>query len=119
MVIFYSIVGYDVIALTLDFEFPSTAAAENAKSKKSEKKAVAAAGSKIQFPAPINYELPLRLEPILKAHGRRIKIYNRINIKIKQSDINSHLHHLVNIETRRSKTSKFKSKFYSSKFYLT
>lgn len=78
------------MGLAIDHEFPENKSAETGKkSKKNENK------SKVTIPEVVNYKLPSKLEKRLLLAGRRIKIYSRINIKIKSSDINTNLHHLV------------------------
>jgi len=52
--------------------------------------------SKVNVPGPRVYTLPFQLEDRLKNAGRNIKIYSRINIKIKPGDVNTNLQHLKN-----------------------
>lgn len=77
--------GYDNLGLAIDYEFPTTDT--NNKHKKAEKQ-------KIIVPSPNVYDLPHKLKARLKNTGRNIKIYNRINIKVKSVDINTNLQHL-------------------------
>lgn len=84
-IFYFDKVGYDAIGLAVDFEFPNVS---ETKPKKADK-------SRIQFPAPMKYELPPKLSSLLSTYGRKIQIFTRINIKIKQADISTHLHHLV------------------------
>ena len=76
------LVGYDNLGLSIDFEFPLI---EKSKAK-----------GKIVIPACSSYQLPAKLAARLKSAGRKIKIFNRINVKIKPADINTCLQHLVN-----------------------
>lgn len=80
-------VGYDNLGLAIDYEFPSEDSTNRFKNK--------ADRSKITIPPPTNYTIPLSLATRLKNAGRNIKIFNRINIRIKPSDINTYLQHLV------------------------
>ena len=75
------LVGYDNLGLSIDFEFPLI---EKSKAK-----------GKIVIPTCSTYELPAKLAARLKSVGRKIKILNRINVKIKPADINTCLQHLV------------------------
>ncbi len=72
----------------MEFEFPNITDAKVG--KKSDNKSKKAA-----IPEPQCYKLPTKLESRLKNAGRKINIFNRINIKIKPSDINTCLQHLV------------------------
>ena len=78
--------------MAIDYEFPVVESTN--KSKKADNRA------KITVPSPKTYTLPMQLETRLKNAGRNIKIYNRINIKIKPGDINTCLQHLVSLTTR-------------------
>ena len=80
-------VGYDNLGLAIDYEFPIPDATNRSKNK--------ADRFKISIPQPKTYTVPNSLATRLKNSGRNIKIYNRINIRIKPSDINTHLQHLV------------------------
>lgn len=80
--------GYNEIALAIDFEFPPTGP-RNKEQKKKENK------PQIIIPAPKNYKILPKLSNRLDLFSRKIKIYSRINIKIKPTDINTYLHHLV------------------------
>lgn len=82
------LVGYNEIALAIDFEFPP-AGPKNKEQKKKENK------PQIVIPAPKNYAIPPKLANRLDIFSRKIKVYSRINIKIKPGDINTYLHHLV------------------------
>ena len=86
------LVGYDNLGLAIDFEFPELADSNktaNQKGKKTQK-------AQVVIPTPIKYQLPSKTEDLLKACGRKVNVYSRINIKIKPTDINNYLHHLVN-----------------------
>jgi len=84
-------VGYDHLGLAIDYEFPDKPAVTDQKNKKNENK------YKVFIPEPVVLKLNSKLEKRLQSAGRQVKIYSRINIKIKPADINSHLHHLVRI----------------------
>lgn len=77
------------MGLAIDYEFPDRAQAESGQKKKNENK------TKITIPEPVAFKLNSKIEKRLQLAGRNIKIYSRINIKVKPSDINQHLHHLV------------------------
>jgi hypothetical protein len=88
------------LGLAIDFEFPqikndqrseNNGASNNSNNNKSKKYIKPQA----TIPNAIAYQMPSKLEARLKILGRKINIYSRINIKIKQSDINNYLHHLV------------------------
>ena len=85
-------VGYDNLALTVNFEFPS-APVGDAKGKKGG--AAAADKGRIVLPEATKYELPAKLDSLLKIYGRKVNIYSRLNIKVKHVDLNSRMHHLV------------------------
>jgi hypothetical protein len=86
-------VGYDNLGLAIDYEFPEL----NDSSKASNQKGKKAQKAQVVIPTPIKYQLPSKTEDLLKACDRKVNIYSRINIKIKPTDINNYLHHLVNI----------------------
>ncbi len=73
----YFQVGYNNLALAIDFEFPA----------KKEKQ--------IQFPNKSGFILAHKFSEKLKRHSRQIKILDRVTIKIKDTDLNTYLHHLV------------------------
>lgn len=79
-------VGYDTLGLTVEYEFPEVAS--KGEKKKEPKQAIS-----IPFAKP--YKLPDHLQSRLDSCSRKIKIYSRITIKIKPTDINTHLQHLV------------------------
>ena len=82
------------MGLSIDFEFPSQVAADIGGSQQ-QKKANKTAKSQVSIPAPIDYKLNSKLKTRLENCSRKIKLFSRINIKIKTSDINTNLHHLV------------------------
>lgn len=75
------------MGLAIDYEFPDRS--QLTKSNKG------AGGAKVTIPEPVIYKLSSKLEKRLELAGRKINLYSRINIKVKSSDINSNLHHLV------------------------
>ena len=80
--------------MTVNFEFPNAppAAAEG----KGKKGGTASADrGRPVIPEATKYELPVKLESLLKVYGRKITIYSRLNVKVKPADMNSKLHHLV------------------------
>lgn len=81
--------GYDNLGLAVEFEFPSVVNNKLGDGKKKEPKA------QINIPMAKVYKLPGHLQARLEAVSRRIKIYSRITIRIKPSDIKNYLHHLV------------------------
>jgi hypothetical protein len=72
-------VGYNNLALATDFEFPA----------KKEKQ------QQIQFPKRSGFQLSAKLNEKLRRLSRKIKVLDRITIKIKDNDLNTFLHHLV------------------------
>jgi hypothetical protein len=70
--------------LATDFEFPT----------KKEKQ------QQIQFPKRTNFTLSEKFSTKLKRFSRRVKILDRITIKIKDNDLNTFLHHLVRLVNR-------------------
>lgn len=97
-------VGYDHLALAVDFEFPqqATSISSNATSEggkgggKQEKKAnKKEARQAVSIPCAKVYKLPKYLQDRLDSCSRRVKIYSRLTVKIRPADINTQLHHLV------------------------
>ena len=84
----------------MDFEFPQVRKDAENKSKKDVK-------PQATIPSANAYKLQPKLEARLKVLGRRVSIYSRINIKIKPSDINNYLHHLVRIKNAFCRTNAF------------
>ena len=84
--------------MTVDFEFPNAPSANEAKGKKG---GGAADRGRVAIPEATKYELPAKLESLLKIYGRKITIYSRLNVKVKPADMNSKLHHLVKNVTQR------------------
>lgn len=94
------------MALAIDFEFPQaithvqTAASGGEKGGKkganSGKKNQAKSSEKlVSIPNAKPYKLPKYLQDRLDSCARRVKIYSRLTVKIRPTDINTHLHHLV------------------------
>jgi predicted DNA-binding protein len=84
-------VGYDNLGLAVDYEFPQIQKGDTSKQSKKDLKPQAT------IPNATVYNLPEKLEQRLKILSRKVKIFSRINIKIKPADINTYLHHLVNV----------------------
>lgn len=76
------------MALSVDFEFPAAGSKTNEQKKKENRQLVV-------VPPPKNYKIQQKLANRLDIFCRKIKVYSRINIKIKPNDINTYLHHLV------------------------
>ena len=102
---FSNLVGYDNLGLAIEYEFP--AAKKNPDSNKNKKEP----RSQAVIPCAKKYELPVHLATRLKNCSRHINIYSRITIRIKQEDINTHLHHLV--------VSSFAFQYYNFSRYVT
>ena len=89
-------VGYDNLALAVDYEFPSSTS-QNKPEQQGNKKNKKDGSNKpvINIPLAKSYKLPQALQDRLNSCSRKIKIYSRITVKIKPGDINTCLHHLV------------------------
>ncbi|CAF0907312.1 unnamed protein product [Brachionus calyciflorus] len=80
--------GYDNLALSIDFEFPNVASIKSKDQKKKESK------PQLNIPTPKAYKLPPKIADRLNLLSKKINLFSRINIKIKPNDINTYLHHL-------------------------
>jgi hypothetical protein len=80
------------LGLSIDYEFPTQIKSDDGGQQKKSNKPVK---SQVTMPVPVDFKLNPKLRARLDSCSRNIKLFSRINIKIKAKDISTNLHHLV------------------------